>query len=91
MNFEKNSWANTMLRENLKREIDTLNESQLAKIAEFVVAIKAYTQQWVKKPLFWQRATPSERSQDFRRWVAGLSKTGVSLSDDAFDRESIYE
>jgi len=80
-----------MLRENLKQEIDTLNESQLAKIAEFVMNIKAHTQQRVKQIPFWQRATPSERSQDFRRWVAGLSKTGLSLSNDAFNRESIYE
>lgn len=80
-----------MLREHLKQEIDTLNESQLSKIAEVVLAIKAHAQQLVKKPPFWQRATPIERSQDFRKWVAGLSKTGRSLADDAFDRESIYE
>lgn len=80
-----------MLRENLKQEIDTLSESQLSKIAEFVIALKAHTQQLVKKPLFWQRATPLERSQDFRRWVAGLSKGGPTLPDNAFDRESIYE
>lgn len=80
-----------MLREHLKQEIDTLNESQLSKIAEVVLAIKAHAQQLVKKPPFWQRATPIERSQDFRKWVAELSKTGRSLADDAFDRESIYE
>ena len=80
-----------MLREHLKQEIDTLNESQLSKIAEFVIKIKAHAQHLGKKSLFWQRATPIERSQDFRRWVAGLAKSEHSLSDDAFGRESIYE
>ena len=80
-----------MLRETLKQEIDTLNESQLSRIAEFIMSIKAHAQQLVKAVPFWQRATPEERSQDFRAWVAGLPKTGVSLSNEAFDRESIYE
>lgn len=78
-------------RETLKQEIDTLNESQLSRIAEFVLSIKAHTQQLVKAAPFWQRATSAERSQDFRVWVAGLPQTGLSLSDEAFDRESIYE
>jgi len=80
-----------MRREILKREIDTLNESQLSRIAEFIMSIKAQEQQLLKSIPFWQRATPMERSQDFRTWVAGLPKTGLSLSDEAFDRESIYE
>lgn len=80
-----------ILREALKQEIDTLNETQLSKIAEFVMSVKAHAQQLAKSVPFWQHATPTERAQDFRSWVAGLSKTGSSLSDDAFDRESIYE
>ena len=80
-----------MLRESLKQEIDTLNENQLSRIAEFVMSIKAHAQQRTKTVPFWQRATPTERSQDFREWVAGRPKTGLSLSNEAFDRESIYE
>lgn len=40
---------------------------------------------------FWQTATPKERSQEFREWVAQLPHSDVSLSDDAFDRDSIYD
>lgn len=80
-----------ILRETLKQEIDTLNESQLSRIAEFVSSLKSQTRNWMKTTPFWQRATPTERAQDFREWVAGLPKAGLSLSDDAFDREDIYE
>lgn len=80
-----------MLRETLKRELDMLNENQLSRIAEFVMSIKTHAQQLVKTVPFWQSATPAERSQDFREWVAGLKKAGSSLSDEAFDRASIYE
>ncbi|NJL01737.1 MAG: hypothetical protein HC838_03960 [Spirulinaceae cyanobacterium RM2_2_10] len=41
--------------------------------------------------LFWQRATPIERAQDFRAWVLQLPTTQSSLPDEAFDRGSIYE
>ncbi len=80
-----------MLRERLKQEIDTLDESQLSSIAEFVASIKAQAQHLVQRAPFWQRATPAERAQDFKEWVAELPKTGLSLSDEAFDRDSIYE
>jgi len=80
-----------MLREILKQEIDTLDESQLTRIAEFVRSIKAHDQPSTSAAPFWQCATPMERSQEFRAWVAGLPKHGLSLSDEAFDRESIYE
>ena len=80
-----------MLRETLKQEIDKLSETQLRKIADFVTSIKAQAQQLNKIMPFWQRATPTERAQDFREWVNQLPKTGFSLTDDAFDRDSIYE
>jgi hypothetical protein len=79
------------LRERLKQEIDSLNESQLSSIAEFMASIKAQTQHLVQRTPFWQRAIPAERTQDFKEWVAGLPKTGLSLSDEAFDRDTIYE
>lgn len=80
-----------MLRDTLKQEIDKLSESQLRKIADFVTSIKAQAQQLAKTVPFWQRATPKERAQDFRDWVAQLPKTSLSLTDEAFDRGSIYE
>ncbi|NEZ54994.1 hypothetical protein D0962_37920 [Leptolyngbyaceae cyanobacterium CCMR0082] len=80
-----------MLRENLKQEIDKLNDSQLRKIADFINSVKAQAQQLAQSMPFWQRATPVERADNFRRWVAQLPKTSVTLSDEAFDRGNIYE
>ena len=80
-----------MLRETLKQEIDQMSESQLKKIADFINSVKAQAQQLTKSIPFWQRATPMERSEDFRRWVSQLPKTSVTLADEAFDRGSIYE
>ena len=80
-----------ILRDILKQEIDMLDENQLSKIAEFIASIKAQTEQLIKTAPYWQRATPSERSQEFRNWVAELPRTGLSLPNEAFDRDSIYE
>ncbi len=79
-----------MLRETLKQEIDRLSDNQLQWIAEFVVAMKTQAGQFIKTVPLGQRTTPVEHAQDFRSWVAALPKMGVSLPDDAFDRESIY-
>ena len=81
----------SMLRETLKQEIDQLSDGQLRKIADFINLIKTQAQQIAQAIPFWQRATPAERSEDFRRWVAQLSQTSISLSDEAFDRDNIYE
>ncbi|MGJ3247125.1 MAG: hypothetical protein ACFE0I_13775 [Elainellaceae cyanobacterium] len=80
-----------MLRETLKQEIDRLNESQLRRIADFVALIKTQAQQLPKTIPFWQRATPVERAEDFRTWVAQLSETRLSLPNEAFDRGNIYD
>ena len=80
-----------MLRETLKQEIDKLSDSQLKKVADFVTSIKTQAQQLTKSVPFWQCATPAERAQDFRIWVAQLPKSTISLADVAFDRGSIYE
>jgi hypothetical protein len=80
-----------MLRDTLKREIDQLSESQLRKLAEFVASIKSQAQQLVKSVPFWQRATPRERAEEFRLWVAQLPETRLSLPDEAFDRGNIYK
>lgn len=80
-----------MLREVLKQEIDQLSESQLRKLADFIASIKNQAQQLVKNVPFWQRATPLERADDFRAWVAQLPETRLSLPDEAFDRDNLYE
>lgn len=80
-----------MLRETLKQEIDTLGDNQLQRLATLITTMKTQAKQLLKTAPLWQRATPVERSQDFREWAASLRKMGVSLPDDAFDRESIYE
>jgi hypothetical protein len=80
-----------MLRETLKQEIDKLTDSQLRKVAEFMKAVKPQTQQLTQVIPFWQHATPVERAEDFRRWVAQLPQTSITLADEAFDRGNIYE
>lgn len=80
-----------MLREKLKQELDKLNEEQLQKIADFIAFIEFQAQQVESSTPFWQKTTPAERSQEFRKWVSQLPKTNQSLPDQAFSRESIYE
>ncbi|MBD1876850.1 hypothetical protein H6F75_25520 [Nodosilinea sp. FACHB-131] len=80
-----------MLRETLKQEIDKLSESQLKKIAELVNSFKSQTEPPSQDNLFWQHATALERAQNFRTWVSQLPQTGPSLSDEAFDRSTIYD
>ncbi|MGB3789905.1 MAG: hypothetical protein WA949_17985 [Phormidesmis sp.] len=80
-----------MLRETLKQEIDKLDDSQLQKIADLINLVKAQAQQLTQSVPYWQHATPAERAEDFRTWVAQLPKTNVDLADEAFDRRNIYE
>lgn len=81
-----------MLRETLKQEIDQLSDSQLRQIADFIGSIKNQPQQLVQTISFWQRATPVERAEDFRRWLGQLTPTSIRMADDeAFDRGNIYE
>ncbi|HLO87870.1 MAG TPA: hypothetical protein VK203_23075 [Nostocaceae cyanobacterium] len=80
-----------MLREKTKQELDKLSEEQLQKIADYIAFIEFQSKQIVSSTPFWQTATPEERVRDFRQWVAQLPKSGVSLPDEAFSRESIYK
>lgn len=80
-----------MLRETVKKRIDSLNEKQLSKIAEYISLLTDQTKTVMQTTPFWQSATPKERSHDFLEWVSGLNKIGPSLPDEAFDRTSIYE
>ncbi|MBE7533465.1 MAG: hypothetical protein HS099_27530 [Ardenticatenaceae bacterium] len=80
-----------VLRETVKKQIDSLNENQLSRIADYILSLKVQTRSAMKTTPFWQNATPKERAEDFLEWVSGLNKTGLTLSDEAFDRGSIYE
>ena len=80
-----------MLREDLKKELDKLNDEQLKKIADFIAFIEFQSRQVVSSVPFWQRATPSDRVREFREWVLQLPQGGPSLRDEAFNRDSIYE
>lgn len=80
-----------ILRETVKKQIDSLNENQLSRVADYILSFKTQAKSVVKTTPFWQSATPKERAQDFLEWVSRLNKTGSSLPDEAFDRASIYE
>ncbi len=80
-----------LLQETLKQEINTFSESQLRKIAEMIALLKPRSQEATQTKPFWQSATPLERANDLRKWVAQLPITKLSLSDESCDRGSIYE
>lgn len=80
-----------MLKDTLKKEIDNLDEEQLRKIADFLSLLKAQEEKKEATTPFWQRATPKERSQEFREWVLKLPHSHISLTDEAFDRSRIYD
>ena len=80
-----------MLREKIKQELDKLNEEQLEKIADFIAFIEFQAKQVSDTAPCWQKATPEARAKEFRQWVSQLPETGLSLSDQAFSRDSIYE
>lgn len=78
-------------RETVKKQIDLLSESQLSKIADYILSLKTQTKNVLRPAPFWQSATPKERAEDFLEWVSGLNKTGQTLPNEAFDRGNIYE
>jgi hypothetical protein len=79
-----------MLREDLKKKLDALNEEKLEEVASFIASLDVQSRQFTSPSPFWQRATSGERARDFRTWISQLPKTGVSLPDEAFSRETIY-
>jgi hypothetical protein len=79
-----------MLREDLKKELDNLNDEQLRKIADFIAFIEFQSKQIEPSTPFWKRATSAERAREFREWVSQLPKDSLSISDEAFDRETLY-
>ena len=66
-----------MLREDLKKELDNLNEEQLRKIADFIADLEFKSRPIVQSNPFWQRATSVERSREFRKWISQLPKNGL--------------
>lgn len=81
-----------MLREKLKQKLDELNETQLKKIADFINSIELEPNRVTSSYVpFWQTATPAERAREFHDWISQLPTTNVSLSDEAFNRDRIYE
>ena len=81
-----------MLREKLKQELDKLNEDQLNKIANFISLIESQSSQVTSSFIpFWQKATPTERARELRDWISQLPTTIVSLPDEAFSCDCIYE
>jgi hypothetical protein len=79
-----------MLREDLKKELDRLNDEQLKKIADFIAFIEFQSTQVASSTPFWQRATSAERAKEFGEWVSQLPKNSFSLPDEAFSRDNIY-
>lgn len=80
-----------LLRESLKRELDSLDESQLSRIATFIHVMITPNTNRTKSVVLWQNASKAERARDLRTWATDLRDTGVSLPNEAFDRESIYK
>ncbi|MDS3860136.1 hypothetical protein RIF25_04885 [Thermosynechococcaceae cyanobacterium BACA0444] len=80
-----------MLREELKKELDKLNDEQLKQIADFIALVEQQPQQITRSQPFWQTAIPLDRATEFQRWVSQLPKSNSSLNDSAFNRDSIYE
>ncbi len=80
-----------MLREELKKELDKLNDEQLKKIADFIAVLEFQSSPDKSSMPLWQTATPSDRAKEFREWVSQLPKGNPSLNETAFNRGSIYE
>ncbi|MBW4623725.1 MAG: hypothetical protein KME17_30740 [Cyanosarcina radialis HA8281-LM2] len=79
-----------MLRKDIKKALDKLNDEQLQKIADLMDSIEFQSIEVTPSARFWQRATPVERAREFRQWVSQLPKNGSSLPDEAFNRDTIY-
>jgi hypothetical protein len=72
-----------MLREDLKKELDNLNDEQLKKIAEFIADLESQSGKITPLKPFWHRATFLERATELHEWTLQLPKDGPSLQDDA--------
>jgi hypothetical protein len=80
-----------MLREKLKKVIDKLRSEQFKKFSDLIAAQEFESTEVETSHPLWKKLTPTQRDQEFREWVSQLPKSGVSLSDEAINRDSIYE
>jgi flagellar biosynthesis/type III secretory pathway M-ring protein FliF/YscJ len=78
------------LREKLKQEVDSLNEDQLKQVESFIDQLHHRFEESQKRLQYLASTTPEERAREFQEWLAQFPRTGVTLPDEAFDRESIY-
>lgn len=77
-----------MLKEQLKQDLDRLNEVQLQHV---MALVRSLQKQGTPQPVrFWQQATLTERIARLEDWPKHLPQAPV-LPDEACDRGSIYE
>jgi hypothetical protein len=79
-----------MLREELKRELDKLNDEQLKKIADYITFLEFQAHSASSSPPSKADSTSAEKAQAFRQWISQLPQNGLSLPDEAFNRDNIY-
>ena len=65
-----------------------IKDGKLEALAQEAIALESSPNSAIP---FWQRATSAERAREFRNWSNQLPRTGVSLPNEAFNRDRIYE
>ncbi|MDY6785515.1 MAG: hypothetical protein SW833_23695 [Cyanobacteriota bacterium] len=80
-----------VLKENLKQELDKLNEEQLKQVANFIAFLEFAARGDRKNAPFWETATPSDRVARWRNSVAPSGTQSPNLPDEALRRDSIYD
>jgi hypothetical protein len=79
------------LKENLKQNLDRLNEEQLKQVANFIAFIEFTARRVGVNLPFWQIATPTGRVARWRESVAKRGTVSPNLPDAALHRDSIYD
>lgn len=80
----------TQVYEGTFKEITELYGKQLAE-KRVKVSVEEAVANSEKKPPFYETATPTEWIAALREWASMPRNSTPNLSDDAIDRESIYE
>ena len=76
------------LKDDLKQELDNLNEEQLQQVSHFIAFVKFAAKR--ENTLFWQTATPAQRAAKWRESVPESGTASPNLPDWALCRDSIY-
>ena len=76
-----------MFSETLKKKLDSLTPDQLAQVATFITGLESHSNAEMQT----QAIPKSQRAQSFLEWVTSLPKSEISLPDEAFSRDRIYE